>query len=279
MTSSSVSPIASRSSTCSGDVVIVTLSEAERAATIRRGVETMNAIYDSTVPWATVIVRKAYGVAGAAMSDHTRFQYRFAWPSGDWGSLPIEGGVQAAYRRDIEAADDPAAYRAFVGVLSERQPIELRDLFETKPLGEAVSLNSVGMGLMGILSATVAGYLIQVAGAAGAVPIPLLDSLLGGEPLSDLEATVLWEIRLPRVLLAAFVGAALAVELANTRGIKVQVMMPYADRLGRLGHQREPAHVAAQREPRVAAHVLDDRGQRPRHGQDTGGGPRLAPGG
>jgi acetyl-CoA carboxylase carboxyltransferase component len=35
-----------------------------------------------------------------------------AWPSGDWGSLPIEGGVQAAYRRDIEAAEDPDAYRA-----------------------------------------------------------------------------------------------------------------------------------------------------------------------
>ncbi len=34
---------------------------------------------------------------------------------------------------------------------------------------------------------------------------------------------------------APLVGATLAVELANTRGIKVQVMMPYADRLGRLG--------------------------------------------
>lgn len=34
---------------------------------------------------------------------------------------------------------------------------------------------------------------------------------------------------------APLVGAALAVKLANTRGIKVQVMMPYADRLGRLG--------------------------------------------
>jgi len=36
---------------------------------------------------------------------------RYAWPSADWGSLPIEGGVQAAYRRDIEAAPDPAARR------------------------------------------------------------------------------------------------------------------------------------------------------------------------
>ncbi|WDI32277.1 carboxyl transferase domain-containing protein [Hyphococcus flavus] len=82
--------------------------EAERAATIRRGVEAMNAVYDTTVPWATVIIRKAYGVAGAAMSDHTRFQYRFAWPSGDWGSLPMESGVEVAYKSELEQADDPA---------------------------------------------------------------------------------------------------------------------------------------------------------------------------
>ena len=68
----------------------------------------MNAVYDATVPWATVIIRKAYGVAGAAMSDHTRFQYRFAWPSGDWGSLPMEGGIEVAYKSELEKADDPA---------------------------------------------------------------------------------------------------------------------------------------------------------------------------
>lgn len=83
--------------------------EAEKAATIRRGVEAMNAIYSTKVPWASVIVRKAYGVAGAAMSDHTRFQYRFAWPSGDWGSLPIDGGVEVAYKAELEAASDPKA--------------------------------------------------------------------------------------------------------------------------------------------------------------------------
>jgi len=82
--------------------------EAEKSATIRRGVEAMNAIYSTKVPWASVIVRKAYGVAGAAMSDHTRFQYRFAWPSGDWGSLPIEGGVEVAYKSDLAKAKDPA---------------------------------------------------------------------------------------------------------------------------------------------------------------------------
>ncbi|MFC2951848.1 acyl-CoA carboxylase subunit beta [Marinicaulis aureus] len=90
--------------------------EAERAATIRRGVDAMNAIYDATIPWATVIIRKAYGVAGAAMSDHTRFQYRFAWPSGDWGSLPMEGGVEVAYKSELEKAEDPAAALAEIKV-------------------------------------------------------------------------------------------------------------------------------------------------------------------
>lgn len=83
--------------------------EAEKAATIRRGIDAMNAIYKSTVPWATVIIRKAYGVAGAAMSNHTRFQYRFAWPSGDWGSLPMEGGAEVAYKAELAASDDPPA--------------------------------------------------------------------------------------------------------------------------------------------------------------------------
>ncbi len=83
--------------------------EAERAATIRHGVDAMNVIYKATMPWASVIVRRAYGIAGSAMSNGERFQYRFAWPSGDWGSLPIAGGLEAAYKSDIEAAEDPAA--------------------------------------------------------------------------------------------------------------------------------------------------------------------------
>lgn len=83
--------------------------EAEKAATIRRGVDAMNAVYRMTTPWATIIIRKAYGVAGAAMSNHARYQYRFAWPSGDWGSLPMEGGVEVAYKAELEKCADPAA--------------------------------------------------------------------------------------------------------------------------------------------------------------------------
>jgi hypothetical protein len=45
-------------------------------------------------------------------AHHTRLNVRYAWPSAEWGSLPIEGGVEAAYRREIEAAPDPDALRA-----------------------------------------------------------------------------------------------------------------------------------------------------------------------
>ncbi len=66
-------------------------------------------MYQATVPWCSIIVRKAFGVAGAGHSNHARLHYRYAWPSGDWGSLPLEGGIEAAYRAELEKADDPAA--------------------------------------------------------------------------------------------------------------------------------------------------------------------------
>jgi propionyl-CoA carboxylase beta chain len=83
--------------------------EAEMAGTIRYGVETMNTIYKATVPLASIVLRRAYGIAGSAMSNAEAFQYRYCWPSGDWGSLPIAGGLEVAYKSELEAADDPAA--------------------------------------------------------------------------------------------------------------------------------------------------------------------------
>ncbi|MCA1834067.1 MAG: methylmalonyl-CoA carboxyltransferase, partial [Actinobacteria bacterium] len=85
---------------------------AEKSATIRHGSRALAAIYQASVPWCSVILRKSYGVAGAAHQNHSRLSYRYAWPSGDWGSLPLEGGVEAAYRAELEASDDPERARA-----------------------------------------------------------------------------------------------------------------------------------------------------------------------
>ena len=54
-------------------------------------------------------LRKAFGVAGAVQTNDRKLHYRYAWPSGDWGSLPLEGGVEAAYRAELDQAEDRAA--------------------------------------------------------------------------------------------------------------------------------------------------------------------------
>jgi len=87
-------------------------TRAEQEGTIRTGARALAAIYQASVPWCSVILRKVYGVAGAAHQNASRLSYRFAWPSGNWGSLPLEGGIEAAYRAQLEAADDPDALRA-----------------------------------------------------------------------------------------------------------------------------------------------------------------------
>lgn len=83
--------------------------EAEKAGTIRLGVRAMTAVNQTTVPWCTVILRNAFGVAGVVHQPADRFSIRYAWPSAYWGSLPLEGGIEAAYRADIDAAEDKAA--------------------------------------------------------------------------------------------------------------------------------------------------------------------------
>jgi acetyl-CoA carboxylase carboxyltransferase component len=86
--------------------------EAERSGTIRHGVRAMAAIEQSTVPWCSVIIRNSFGVAGGAHRPTGRYVSRFAWLSAAWGSLPLAGGVEAAYRAEIDAASDPAAKAA-----------------------------------------------------------------------------------------------------------------------------------------------------------------------
>jgi acetyl-CoA carboxylase carboxyltransferase component len=87
-------------------------TEAEQAGTIRRGSRGLFSVVQASVPWVSILVRKVYGVAGAGHGDGSRLNLRFAWPSGNWGSLPMAGGLEAAYRRELEAAEDPAALRA-----------------------------------------------------------------------------------------------------------------------------------------------------------------------
>jgi acetyl-CoA carboxylase carboxyltransferase component len=101
--------------------------EAEKTGTIKQGVRAMSAIWQSSVPWCAVIVRNVFGVAGAAHRNGSQYCTRYAWPSGRWGSLPLEGGIEAAYRADIDAADDPQAKMAEI----EERLTKLRSPFRS----------------------------------------------------------------------------------------------------------------------------------------------------
>jgi len=84
---------------------------AERRGSVRKAMRAYLAIAQASVPWCTVFVRRAFGVGGMTYAPLHRATMRYAWPSARWGSIPVEGGVEAAYRRDIEGAADPAARR------------------------------------------------------------------------------------------------------------------------------------------------------------------------
>lgn len=83
--------------------------ESEKQAALRKAARIIHARDQSTIPWLSVLIRRCYGVAGQLHSNLRRQHLRFAWPSGQWGSLPVAGGVAAAYRKDIDNAPDPQA--------------------------------------------------------------------------------------------------------------------------------------------------------------------------
>ncbi|MEM6639446.1 MAG: iron ABC transporter permease [Pseudomonadota bacterium] len=60
---------------------------------------------------------------------------------------------------------------------------------------------------------------VAAAAAIGAVHIPLWSSVFGSEELTALHKAVLWELRLPRVVLAAVVGVGLAMSGAVLQGL------------------------------------------------------------
>ncbi|KAK3052707.1 hypothetical protein LTR09_006190 [Extremus antarcticus] len=92
---------------------------AERTATMRWGVELAKAYYSTTMPMFHVIVRKAYGVAGGIMVDCREPRMRVGWPSGEWGSLPLEGGVEVGHSGELRQIEKESGLEARQARLAE----------------------------------------------------------------------------------------------------------------------------------------------------------------
>ena len=120
--------------------------EHEITGTIRRGGEWMVAFSQVTVPIFTVVMRRSFGVAGNNYATpRSRPAVRVAWPAADAGGIPPEGGIEAAYKRQLAEAEDPRALRdelmarietarGPVGPLSKFQMEEMIDPRDTRRL-------------------------------------------------------------------------------------------------------------------------------------------------
>jgi propionyl-CoA carboxylase beta chain len=85
----------------------------ELGAIIKHGAQLLFAFAEATVPKITVITRKAYGGAYCVMSSkHLRTDFNYAWPSAEIAVMGPEGAVNVLYKRELDAAPDPAAVRA-----------------------------------------------------------------------------------------------------------------------------------------------------------------------
>lgn len=84
----------------------------EHGGIIRHGAKLLYAYSEATVPKITVITRKAYGGAYVVMSSkYLGTDVTYAWPSAEIAVLGAEGAANILFKKQIEAAADPAAER------------------------------------------------------------------------------------------------------------------------------------------------------------------------
>ncbi|MEM9622765.1 MAG: carboxyl transferase domain-containing protein [Pseudomonadota bacterium] len=110
--------------------------QSEEEATIRYGSAALAALGQANVPFCCVVVRKAFGVAGAANHKPGAHHLRAAWPSGDWGSLPIEGGIEVAYKAELAEVADYDEHLAKIKARLNRlrSPFRSAEFFEIEEI-------------------------------------------------------------------------------------------------------------------------------------------------
>ena len=81
--------------------------ESEKQGIERAGARLMSTVCLSKMPLCTVVLSKVYGVAGQCTHRPTGMYQRICWPSANWGSMHISGGVHAAYKTEIETSSNP----------------------------------------------------------------------------------------------------------------------------------------------------------------------------
>ena len=110
--------------------------QAEMAGTLRDGMRALYIAMQATVPALTLVVRKCYGMAGMAACDKAGINFKIAWPNAEIGNLPVQGGVRAAFKKEIDSAADPATREAEIEeeLLSLCSPFRMAEAFAVEDI-------------------------------------------------------------------------------------------------------------------------------------------------
>ena len=89
--------------------------EAEKTALVRHAARMFLTSCNMTVPYFTIVLRKAYGLGQSAMAGgNYRAPYFYvSWPTGEFAPMGIEGQVKLGYRAELAAIADPKERLAF----------------------------------------------------------------------------------------------------------------------------------------------------------------------
>jgi len=82
--------------------------EAEKTGLVRHTARLFTAGAKISVPFFTIVLRKAYGLGSMGMAAggmHEPF-FTVSWPTGEFGGMGLEGAVRLGYRKELAAIED-----------------------------------------------------------------------------------------------------------------------------------------------------------------------------
>ena len=111
--------------------------QSEVTAAVRRGSRLILASANLSVPLFTVVLRKGYGLGGQAMAGGKAHRPMFiaAWPTAEFGPMGLEGAVELASRKELEATPTPEARQTLFnelvgGMYARGKGVSVAQVFE-----------------------------------------------------------------------------------------------------------------------------------------------------
>jgi len=86
----------------------------EEEGAVEKSCTFVSAGANARVPLLMVCLRKGYGLGAQAMAggSFATTAFTISWPTGEYGTMGLEGGVKLGYKRELEAEPDPASRQA-----------------------------------------------------------------------------------------------------------------------------------------------------------------------